>query len=125
MISVSPNIFNVEELTIKDLLIWGDMNLLARFVCSAYMSYVVLPESYISKYILIKLEDSTIDQPIYSSNHEDLDYPEPKEEVKELLKDDKIISNRNERRLYQQNINSSFRMFVEGISRSKTGKYQS
>ena len=100
------------------------MNFLARFVCSAYMSYVVLPESYISKYILIKLEDSTIDHPIYSSNHEDVDYPEPKEEVKELWKGAKNISNRNERKLYQQNINSSFRMYVEGISRSTNGKYQ-
>lgn len=32
------------------------MNLFARLVCYAFMAYVVLPESYVSKYLLVELE---------------------------------------------------------------------
>ena len=32
------------------------MNLFARLVCYAFMAYVVLPESYVSRYLLVELE---------------------------------------------------------------------
>ena len=33
------------------------MNLFARLVCYAFMAYVVLPESYDSRYLLVELDD--------------------------------------------------------------------
>ena len=99
------------------------MNCLTRFVLHAYMAYVFLPESYVSKYILIRLEDFTIEHPVDSPNHEDLDYPEPQEKMQVLSKDGKHINNVNGRRLNQQNIKSSFRMILKALSRSSDGTY--
>ena len=120
-ITEDSNTFKVKELTIQDSLILGDMNCLTRFVLHAYMAYVFLPESYVSKYILIRLEDFTIEHPVYSPNHEDLDYPEPQEKMQVLSKDGKHINNVNGRRLNQQNIKSSFRMILKDLSRSTHG----
>ena len=33
------------------------MNLFARLFCYAFMAYVVLPESYVSKYLLVELKE--------------------------------------------------------------------
>ena len=99
------------------------MHFLTRFVCYAYAAYAVLPNLYISKYILIKLEDSTVENTIYSSYNDDSDYPVPQEESQKLLKDDKNISSLTERRLNQQNIKASFRMFLKGPSGSLNGTF--
>ena len=37
------------------------MNLFARLVCYAFMAYVVLPESYDSRYLLVELESPDYD----------------------------------------------------------------
>lgn len=120
-ITEDSNTFKVNELPIQDSLILGDMNCFTRFVLHAYMVYVFLPESYVSKYILIRLEDFAIEHPVYSPNHEDLDYPEPQEKMQVPSKDGKHNDNVNGRRLNQQNIKSSFRMLLKALSRSIDG----
>ena len=41
------------------------MNLFARLVCYAFMAYVVLPESYVSRYLLVELESWHIEPDLF------------------------------------------------------------
>ena len=50
------------------------MNLFARLVCYAFMAYVVLPESYDSRYLLVELDYET--EPEYNLNlYQNLNQP--------------------------------------------------
>ena len=78
------------------------MNLLTRFVCYTYVTYVVLLESYNCKYVLIKLEDVPIDHPVDYPDNEGSNHSNPPKEAKDPLKHDENMFNPNEGKYVQQ-----------------------
>ena len=78
------------------------MDLLTRFVCYTYVTYVILPESKKCKYVVIKVEAVSIEHQVDYPNDEGSNHSKHQKDAKALLKHDETMKNPNEGKLVQQ-----------------------